>query len=224
MIHKTNSKHVNTRYISQAQLHRLAAYYTKLDALSKENKTTIKSEELGKYMGISASLVRADLSAFGEFGRTGHGYNVEHLHSSIAEILGVNCYFSAILVGAGRLGQTLMGNFPFSQYGVRLKGAFDIDPEIIGTTISGYSVMDVKRQGDFIRENDVNVAILSVPKANAQHAAEILVHSGIQGIWNFTDTNLSINNSEVVVENVHFSNSLLALTCSMRLSKMPVLN
>lgn len=218
MIQK-NPNGYRSHSIPQAQLHRLTEYYTKLDALLKENVVTIKSVELARLMGMSASSVRADLATFGEFGKAGHGYDLALLHASLAEILGINCRFSAVLVGVGKLGQTIIGSFPFSQYGVRLKGAFDVSPKLIGSEIAGCRVMDAAGQSDFIREEGVQIAILCVDKVNAQRAADSLVQSGIQGIWNFTDTNLVITQPEVVVENIHFSNSLLALTCNLNLSQ-----
>jgi redox-sensing transcriptional repressor len=163
-------------------------------------------------MGLTPSQIRQDFSCFGEFGQQGYGYNVEGLHYEISNILGMRNGFSVILVGVGNLGHALLENFGFEKYGFRVLAAFDVRSELIGTTIAGVPVFDIANQASFIRQNDVDIAVLTVPKRVARDVAEELVDGGIKAIWNFTNIELEIKDPNVVIENIHFSDSLLVLS------------
>ncbi len=199
-------------YISKNVIRRLPRYLRKLDELIEANVERISSGELGPQMGLTPSQIRQDFSCFGEFGQQGYGYNVKALRSHIASILGIDKAYSVILVGAGKIGQSLIENINFGRYDFRFLGAFEIRKELVGSEIAGIPIMDSETQDAFIRENDVDIAILSVNRDRAQHVAELLIASGIRAIWNFTDVEIDAGNSGVVVENMHFSDSLLALS------------
>ncbi len=199
-------------YISNNVIRRLPRYLRKLDELTANKIERISSSELGHQMGLTPSQIRQDFSCFGEFGQQGYGYNVKALHKEIATILGLRKHFSVILVGVGNLGHALIENFPFSQFGFRFLGAFEIRKDLVGSSIGGYSVMDAEDQDAFIKEHDVDIAILSVPRPRAQVVTNTLIESGIKAIWNFTDIEVDPGKSGVVVENIHFSDSLLALS------------
>ena len=198
--------------ISRNVIRRLPRYLRKLDELSAAGVERISSGELGKQIGFTPSQIRQDFSCFGEFGQQGYGYNVASLREAIAHILGTDRQRSVILVGTGRIGQSLIENICFSRLGFRLLGAFDIRGELIGTRIGGISVQDAARAEEFIRENGVDVAILSTNRDHAQSIADGLIKAGIRAIWNFTETELRPAASDVVVESIHFSDSLLELS------------
>ena len=198
--------------ISDAVIRRLPRYYRQLTELCNRGIVRISSHSLGQEMNITASQIRQDFSCFGEFGQQGYGYNVKALRAQIASILGIDRQYSVILVGAGKIGQSLIENIHFDNYGFRFLGAFEIRKEMVGTKIAGVPIMDAETQDAFIRENDVDIAILSVNRDRAQHVANILIASGIHAIWNFTDIEIDAGDSGVVVENMHFSDSLLALS------------
>ena len=199
-------------YISNNVIRRLPRYLRKLDELSKEGIERISSGELGNQMGLTPSQIRQDFSCFGEFGQQGYGYNVRALHREIATILGLRRSFSVILVGVGNIGHALIENFSFRQFGFRFLGAFEIRKDLVGTDIAGYTVMDAADQDTFIKEHDVDIAILSVPRPRAQAVADKLIESGIKAIWNFTDVELDAHGSGVIIENIHFADSLLTLS------------
>ena len=118
-----------------------------------------------------------------------------------------------VVVGAGNLGKALMGNFKFSHIGFRLAAAFDVNEKTIGTTIAGTPVYHEDQLEFFIREHHVDVGLLTVPRTVAQVTAEKLVNAGVKGIWNFTNQELLLpGHEDVIVESVHFSESLLALS------------
>ena len=206
------------QHISDAVIRRLPRYYRYLDELHSRGIVRISSSTLGKRMGITASQIRQDLSCFGEFGQQGYGYNIMELRAEIGHILGVDEPRRLVIIGAGHLGHALLQNFDFAQGGFRLDTAFDISSALIGTTINGVAIRSLDDLDDYCAVNRPAVAVLTVPKAAAQEMADRLVALGVQGLWNFTNVELSVD-ERVFVENVHFADSLLTL--SYRISKNP---
>lgn len=202
---KRNSK------VSTAVIRRLPRYYRQLSELQEEGVVRISSSALGKSMGLTASQIRQDLFCFGEFGQQGYGYKVDSLKEEIGEILGINRGHNLVVLGAGNLGRAIMKNFRFSSNGFRLMAAFDVNDKMVGTKIAGVPVYHTDSLEAFLAANPVSVAMLTVPIAAAQEMGDRLVAAGVRGIWNFTNYEISFDREDVVVESVHFSDSLLAL-------------
>jgi len=198
--------------ISTAVIRRLPRYYRHLEALHQNGVVRISSNALGERTGLTASQIRQDLSCFGEFGQQGYGYNVESLMTEIADIMGMNKGHTAVMLGAGRLGRALLVNFPFSHYGITLEAIYDIDPKLIGTTINGIPVYPTNELNTRLAESPVDIGILTVPPSVASETANRLACLGVKGIWNFTNMELGLHLTDLVVENVHFSDSLLSLS------------
>ena len=198
--------------VSNNVIRRLPRYLRKLDDLMAGGVSRISSKELGVQLGLTPSQIRQDFSCFGEFGQQGYGYNVPALREQIAAILGMDRGFRAILIGVGNIGHALMDNFCFSDWGFHLAAAFDIKPELIGTSFQGVPILSMEELGSYIRSNPVDVAVLAVPKEAAIPVTELLTRSGIEAIWNFTNVELTEPNSSTIVENIHFSDSLLSLS------------
>lgn len=198
--------------ISNNVIRRLPRYLRKLDDLTYHGVERISSGELGRQMGLTPSQIRQDFSCFGEFGQQGYGYNVRSLREEIAGILGMKNGYNVILVGVGNLGHALIENFGFTQYGFKVLAAFDVRPEIVGTEIGGVPIFNAAEQDAFIRENHVDIAVLAVPRHMADETAAGLVRSGVRAIWNFTNIELKIDDHDVLVEDIHFSDSLLTLS------------
>ena len=198
--------------VSNNVIRRLPRYLRKLDELTEAGVSRISSGELGRQLGLTPSQIRQDFSCFGEFGQQGYGYKVTALRAEIASILGMDRGFSAILIGVGNLGQALMCNFSFKAWGFDLKAAFDVKPELIGTDYEGITILDVATLPQYLTENKVDAAVLCVPKAYAVSTTELLTKYGINAIWNFTNVELTAPESSTIVENIHFSDSLLSLS------------
>ncbi len=198
--------------ISANVIRRLPRYLRKLDDLAYHGVERISSGELGKQMSLTPSQIRQDFSCFGEFGQQGYGYNVEALRDEIATILGMKRGYSAILVGVGNLGHALMENFGFAAYGFHLKAAFDVRPDLVGTEVAGVSIYHADQLAAYLREDSVDIAVLAVPRRFAAQVARMLSENGIGAIWNFTNLELDLDNSKTLVENIHFSDSLLTLS------------
>lgn len=205
-------KRVKASNVSNNVIRRMPRYLRKLDELSESGVERISSKELGAQLGLTPSQIRQDFSCFGEFGQQGYGYNVLALREQIAGILGMDRRFRAVLIGVGNIGHALMDNFCFSDWGFQLSAAFDIKPELIGTMFQGVPILSMEELPAYIHENTVDVAVLAVPKEAALPVTQILTDNGIEAIWNFTNVELTGPNSPTIVENVHFSDSLLALS------------
>ncbi len=198
--------------VSNNVIRRLPRYLRKLDELSESGVDKISSRQLGDLLGLTSSQVRQDFNCFGEFGQQGYGYNVAALRAQIAGIMGMERGFTAILVGVGNIGRALMENFCFADWGVRLAAAFDIKPALIGTEYNGVHIYSMDELESYLAGHHTDIAVLTVSKAAAIPVTERLTKSGIDAIWNFTNVELTEPSSSTIVENVHFSDSLLSLS------------
>lgn len=199
--------------ISQAVISRLPRYYRYLGELRDEGVERISSQELSQKMQVTASQIRQDLNHFGGFGQQGYGYNVEYLYIEIAKILGLDKEHYMILIGAGNLGQALLNYNNFARRGFIFKGIFDKNPELYGTKIRDLEIRPMEEISTFIKDNNIDIAVLTIPKNGAIKVAEILVSCNIKAIWNFAHVDLNLPES-VQVENVHLSDSLMKLSYS----------
>ena len=199
------------RQISQAVISRLPCYYRYLGDLLAHDVERISSNDLSKKMNVTASQIRQDLNNFGGFGQQGYGYNVKYLHTEIGKILGLDVEHSIVIIGAGNLGQALANYSSFEDKGFRSKGIFDVNPRLEGVTIRGVPIQMIENLKSFVMENNIEIAVLTIPKTKAVQVAETLADTGIKAIWNFAHTDLQLPDS-IIVENVHLSESLMRLS------------
>ena len=197
--------------ISKAVISRLPRYYRYLGELNDEGVERISSQELSRLMRVTASQIRQDLNNFGGFGQQGYGYNVKYLYDEIGNILGLDQKHNLILIGAGNLGQALANYVNFEKRGFIIKGIFDHNKAIHGKVIRGISVRPMEDIEAFMKDNDIDIAVLTIPKTDARAVAEKLVSYGIKGIWNFAHIDLDVPDN-IEVENVHLSESLMRLS------------
>ena len=208
---KVNAKSVNEKVISPAVIKRLPRYYRYLGDLLKNDVVRISSKELSQKMNVTASQIRQDLNNFGGFGQQGYGYNVEFLYNEMGRILGLDRTNNIIIIGAGNLGQALANNQDFDSNGFKIIGLFDVNPRLIGMTVSGVEVYDIDMLEDFLSKNEVMIAALTLPKNKATKIAGELVDLGIKALWNFAPVDLNLPD-DVIVENVHLSESIMTLS------------
>lgn len=201
---------IEEKKISIAVIRRLPRYFRYLSDLIKLDIKRISSKELSERMGITASQIRQDLNCFGGFGQQGYGYNVESLYDEIGKILGIDKHFSCIIIGAGNMGNALANYENFRKRGFDIVGIFDVDKKKIGTTIHGIPVRHMDDLESFLADNKADVAIMTVPSRQVVNAATRVTKLGIKGIWNFSPMDLKLGD-DVVVENVHLSDSLMVL-------------
>lgn len=204
---------MDEKWISKAVIKRLPRYYRYLGELLEDGVERISSGELSDRMKVTASQIRQDLNNFGGFGQQGYGYNVRHLYDEIGKILGLDRIHNMIIIGAGNLGQALANYTSFERSGFKTVALFDINPAIKGMTIRGIEIHMTDELPEFIKANNVEIAALTLPKAEAVAMADVLVNNGVKAIWNFAHTDLNLKlPQDVVVENVHLAESLMRLS------------
>ncbi|MGL5416136.1 MAG: redox-sensing transcriptional repressor Rex [Clostridium sp.] len=196
--------------ISMAVIKRLPKYHRYLNELLRNDVDRISSKELGEKIGFTASQIRQDLNCFGDFGQQGYGYNVRELASKIGTILGLDNEHTGVIVGAGNIGQAIANYTRFGKMSFDLKGIFDANPKLNGIKIRDISIEDIDELEGFLETNKIDIGVVCVPRVNAQKVSDILVAGGVKAIWNFAPVDLVVPN-DVIVENVHLSESLLTL-------------
>ena len=199
------------RKISRAVIGRLPRYYRYLGDLMEAQVERISSSDLSKKMHVTASQIRQDLNNFGGFGQQGYGYNVKYLYTEIGKILGLEEDHNIIIIGAGNLGQALANYAAFENRGFILKGIFDVNPRLQGVSIRGVPIRMMDDLKAFVQNNNIDIAVLTIPKEKAIEVANMLVDNGVRAIWNFAHTDLNLPDN-IVVENVHLSESLMQLS------------
>lgn len=208
---RSRGKLLSEKTISPAVIKRLPRYYRYLGDLLKNDVVRISSKELSEKMNVTASQIRQDLNNFGGFGQQGYGYNVEYLYNEMGKILGLDRTNNIIILGAGNLGQALANNQEFDSNGFKIIGLFDVNPRLIGITVRGVEVYDIDMLEEFIANNEVMIAALTLPRSKAPKIAKDLVDMGIKAFWNFAPVDLSLPD-DVTVENVHLSESIMTLS------------
>ena len=197
--------------ISIQVIKRLPRYYRFLTELEANGTDKISSTKLASVMSLTASQIRQDLNCFGGFGQQGYGYSVKNLRAEIGRILGLENVRGTILLGAGNLGRAIATHLNFEQMGFKLTAIFEKDPKLVGTMLRGIRVMSDDEIDEYISENHVDTAILSLPKDAVEKLIDKLYSLGIRNYWNFSHYDIARRYSDVVVENVHLSDSLMTL-------------
>jgi redox-sensing transcriptional repressor len=197
--------------ISMAVIKRLPKYHRYLQELIKNDVDRISSKDLSEKIGFTASQIRQDLNCFGDFGQQGYGYNVSELYNQISGILGLTKDYKTIIIGAGNIGQAIANYTRFDKLGFTLSGIFDANPKLVGMRIRDIEIQDIDNLDGFLKKNNIDIGIICVPRVNAQKVCDTLISNGVKGIWNFAPIDLETP-KEIIIENVHLSESLLTLT------------
>ncbi len=206
------------RTISSAVIRRLPRYYRYLGELRESGVKRISSRELSERMKVTASQIRQDLNNFGGFGQQGYGYNVDTLFHEIAAILGIDHEHNVIIIGAGNLGQALVNSGDFAKRGFNIIAIFDNNAELAGKKVGNIKISMISQMADFIKKNNVDIVAITVPRQAANEVAKIAIDAGARGIWNFAHTDISVP-EDVVVENVHLSESIMRLSYKLKEKK-----
>lgn len=199
------------RIVSMPTLRRLTAYHPYIKGVEDEGRETISCTHIATHMGIDPTQVRKDIEATGIIGKPKVGYDVHALRLAIEDFLEWNNPSKAFLIGAGNLGAAILGYGDFVRYGLDIVAAFDRDPSRIGTQIHDKPILSMEKLPGLARRMRILVGIITTPAPAAQDVANILVASGIRGIWNFAPTALSVPPG-VVIETVSLAASLAVLS------------
>ena len=199
-----------SKKIPRATARRLPIYYRYLTVLLSANKQRVSSTELSEAVQVDSATIRRDFSYFGELGKRGYGYDVANLLKFFKGILHQDSLVSVALVGVGSLGSALL-NYNFHQdTNLRISAAFDTKPEFANTIKSGIPIYPAEEMTTQLKEQQIDVVILTVPGAKAQKVTDQLVVAGVKGILNFTPVRLSVP-KDVQVQNIDLTNELQTL-------------
>ena len=204
--------------VSITVIKRLPKYYRYLGDLISKGINRISSQELSNLTGFTASQIRQDLNNFGGFGQQGYGYNVEDLQNQLGKILGLDKKYNAVIVGAGNIGHAIAYYRGFSDSGFNMVEIFDDNPKRIGTKFKDREVKDLKDLKEYLKNNKVDIGIITTGKDMAQSTADVFVAGGVKGIWNFATTDLSLP-EDIVLENVRLTESLFTLSYFLKENK-----
>ncbi len=199
------------KQISMPVIRRLPRYHRFLSELESQGVERISSNQLASIMRSTASQIRQDLNCFGGFGQQGYGYPVSQLKEEIGKILGIDKEFHAILLGAGNLGRAVATHMNFSRQGFELTAVFDNNESIVGTMLRGIKIMSDDEIENYCKENKVDAAFLCLPRNSVKPLIDKLYSLGIKNFWNFSHYDIKNDYPDVIVENVHMSDSLMTL-------------
>ena len=177
---------IESREISKATIARMPLYLHFLQEEFSKGAQYISSTVIAQNISVSSVLVRKDLALVSsEAGRPRLGFAISKLIVDIEKFLGYDNLSNAIIVGAGGLGRAFLGYEGFKNNGLNVVAAFDISPKLVGTTVAGKEILPLDALDAFVKEHNIRIGIITVPKASAQEVLDKMVEAGIRAIWNF---------------------------------------
>ena len=200
--------------ISKSVLKRLPGYLSYLKSIPEGEAVYISATALANALGMGEVQVRKDLAMVSDGGRPKIGYLRKQLIQDISQFLGYDNTTDAVLVGAGKLGQALMGYKGFDAYGLNVLAAFDAAPSADATD-EGKPIYSMSQLSDFCRDNSVLMGIITVPAPYAQEVCDQMIACGIKAIWNFAPTHLDVP-ANILVQNENMATSLAVLSMHLQ--------
>lgn len=200
--------------ISKSVLKRLPGYLNYLKNIPDNASPYISATALANALGMGEVQVRKDLAMVSDGGRPKIGYLRESLIEDISQFLGYDNTTDAILIGAGKLGQALLGYTGFGAYGLNILAAFDMSP-VNDNTEDGKPIFSMEKLESFCRTHNVLMGIITVPGSCAQEVCDRLIQCGIKAIWNFAPVHLDVP-PNIVVQNENMATSLALLSMHLQ--------
>ncbi len=200
--------------VSKLVLKRLPGYLAYLKGMPEGGSAYISATALANALGLGDVQVRKDLALVSNGGRPKVGYLRERLIEDISQFLGYDNTTDAILVGAGKLGQALLGYNGFEAYGLNILAAFDEKPNQDATD-DGKPIYSIDKLESFCRNHKILMAIITVPAEHAQKVCEQLISCGIKAIWNFAPVHLDVPDN-ILVQNENMATSLAVLSMHLQ--------
>ena len=178
--------------IPDPAVRRLSLYLRQLERLKRKDRRTVSSKQLGESLGLTDAQVRKDLAYFGQFGHPGIGYRVDDLIQQLRRILGTDRTWNVLLVGAGNLGRALTAYKGFQSKGFQLVAVFDNDPAKHGRRVGPFTVQPMSEIESTVKQQNIKLAIMSVPADHAQDLADALIAAGVRGLLNFAPVSITV--------------------------------
>lgn len=173
-------------------LKRLSHYHYYLKQLEKRNHDYVSNEGLASHMGLHIDQVRSDLENLHESLSVGVIHSVKNLLGIVEIYLGYDQTNTAVIAGAGNLGRALLNYQGFNLYGLDILAIFDNDEQIVGTKVGEKEIYPVDRLEELTERLKVRMGIISTPAGPAQEIADMMIESGIKGLWNFTQVRIRV--------------------------------
>ncbi len=189
--------------MNKETIHRLSQYKSVLHKLKSLGLVKVFSDNLGDALGISSSLVRKDFSAFGLTGNKRGGYQVDDLIEKMDTIFGRNEDKKIIIVGCGKIGTALINYNGFSRENIKAIAGFDTDPSVIDPN-GIFPIYDISKMDDFIKREEIEIAVLAVPEMAATRTLEQMISCGIKGVLNFTPQQLK-SRENCIIQNINIA-------------------
>lgn len=204
---------METNKISKKLRQRLPLYLDYLKSLP-DDVENISATMIARALGLGDVQVRKDLAMISHAGRRRTGRDRRYLEQDIEAAMGFGKDMGTIVIGAGKLGQTLLDYAEFENSGINLLAGFDISPRA-EQTLGGKPIYPMRSLGHFCRCYDVRVGIIAVPAESAQVVCDQLIDNGIRAIWNFAPIHLEVP-ERVIVQNENLAVSLSSLRLQMQ--------
>ena len=189
-----------TDKIPEPTLHRLPWYLSNAKLMKEKGEKYVSSTQISRQINIDASQIAKDLSCVDISGRTRVGYEVDLLIRVLEDFLGFTNLHKAYLFGVGSLGGALLRDSGLSHFGLQIVGAFDINPNLVGTTVEGIPIYHTDEFEERRAKDGVKIGVLTVPINIAQDITDKMVAGGIQAVWNFTPFRIRVPET-IVVQN-----------------------
>lgn len=171
---------------------RLCKYRRVLYNTLAENKQHIFSHELANLLHITPVQVRRDIMLIGYSGTLRKGYDIKDLIHLIGEILDTTTGQKAAIIGLGNLGSSILSYFNGKRAKLSIEAAFDVDPNKIDRVFAGVKCYHINQLPQIIKDQNIKLAILTVPANQCINIADTLIMAGIKGIMNFTPKSLNV--------------------------------
>ena len=195
--------------IGRTQIMRLLKYKNALKRMKNFGFIKAYSNNLGDAIGITSVQVRKDFSSFSIYGSKKGGYNIDDLLEQINKILGKKISNKVVLIGYGKIGKALIDYRGFKNESIEIIAAFDQNNEKLNKEAK-VPVLPIEELQDYIVDNKIEIAILTVPDLEAQRMFDVLCNSGIKGVLNFAPIKLT-ETSNCIIHDVNIAAEIEAL-------------
>ncbi len=202
---------MTVKSVSSQTMQRLPRYLTYLKSLPKVSVIHVSATGIADALGMNDVQVRKDLALVSSGGRPKIGYILCGLISDIERFLGCDNTDTAVIAGVGSLGRALLSYNGFAPYGLDIVAAFDNDAKVVGSSVGGKEVLDVRKMTDLCRRMNIRIGIIAVPTSHAQAVCDALTEGGVLAIWNFAPVHLNVP-AGVLVKHENMACSLAMLS------------
>lgn len=203
-------KNISRELLPEPTLRRLPWYLAYVNLLRANNVEYVSSTQISKELNVDASQIAKDLSFLNIKGKTRIGYEVKNLERELQDFLGFKEVHNAIIMGVGSLGAALLQDSGLANYGLNIVAGFDVNPNIIGTSICDVPIFDIKELSSIRKNLNAEIGIVAVPIDKAQEVADLMIKSGIKALWNFTPFRIRVEEG-IVVQNTSIYSHLAVM-------------